>query len=160
MWLFLFLLPSASFTAEPLHLLGPVRLPYDPVLAAKAVPETRAILEKFRQAGYSRAVWAVGALPAETNAIAAWLKTCLAAFPEPPILALDPVILAANEEGTRADVIGGAPAFELDPSLNRQSGVKQVRETLGPFLLSESTLGVFLPLALPQVHSVIVLTTG
>jgi hypothetical protein len=156
LWLIFSIFASSAFSADPMRLLGPVRFPRDPALAAKSAPEAAAILEKFRKAGYARAVWAVGALPSDTNAIAEWTKTCLAAFPEPPLLALDPTILAANPNDPRNVTIGGAPAYELDPSLDTHSGIKGVPAPAPASLLPEAGLKVFLPQVLPRVHSVMI----
>lgn len=139
--------------ARSLRLIGPVRFSHIQSKAAQSVPEARAILTKFQKAGYSPAIWAVGALPVGTNAIKEWVTTCLAAFPEPPVLALDPALFS-DEAGD--NTVSGALVYDLDPSLNRKSGYQHVRETLAPFLLTASSLDVFMPLVLKHVHSVMI----
>jgi len=86
------LLHSALGSAQAADLqrfIGPVRLSYDPAQAARAVPKTRAILEKFRQGGFNTAIWAVDKLPVKVGEIAPWTMKCLEAFPAKPVIALD-----------------------------------------------------------------------
>ncbi|MEI6972833.1 MAG: hypothetical protein WCL44_15115 [bacterium] len=77
---------SASF----LRIVTPIRLTNEPgARLAAETAQTRAILEKFRKAGYNGAIWAVDALPEKDENIQPWTEACLKAFPDKPILALD-----------------------------------------------------------------------
>ena len=78
-----------------LRLVEPVRLAAQSGVAlSNQVVAARALLARFSKAGF-RAVWAVDALPADPKKLEEWTGACLAAFPEPPVLAL-----AVRLEGT------------------------------------------------------------
>jgi len=84
--------PGAVAKMQPytgLRLVEPVRLTVQTGEAlSNQVAAARIVLARFSKTGF-RAVWAVDALPADPKDLAEWTQACLAAFPEPPILALD-----------------------------------------------------------------------
>ena len=55
----------------------------------KQVADTRRVLDRFRRAGFTCAVWAVDEVPENAENLAEWAQICLGAFPDKPILALD-----------------------------------------------------------------------
>ena len=72
-----------------MRLVEPVRLAAQSGVAlSNQVVAARALLARFSKAGF-RAVWAVDALPTDPKKLEEWTGACLAAFPEPPVLALD-----------------------------------------------------------------------
>lgn len=62
--------------------------------------ETRHILDRFRPAGFNHAIWAVGELPGNDKDIELWTRTCLEAFPYPPIVAIDVDLTGASDKNS------------------------------------------------------------
>lgn len=86
-----------------LKLVEPVRFTAQQGAALSSqVAAAGTILARFSKAGF-RAVWAVDAFPTDPKILAEWTAACLAAFPEPPVLALD-----ARLEGTALRPDSGA----------------------------------------------------
>lgn len=85
--------------ADIQRIIGPVKFSTDPAIAAIEAVKVRPVLEQFRKAGLGQALWVVERLPTNAAAIKSWANACLAAFPRPPVLALE-ATLAPGEVAT------------------------------------------------------------
>lgn len=91
----LFFAPACLFAAGSetnglMRIVAPVRLSAE--LGAQLdddVQKTLEILERFQNGGFEYAVWAVDSLPKKQKDMKKWTETCLKAFPDKVILALD-----------------------------------------------------------------------